>query len=272
MGRGAYLLTPPTEDEPHRRERELALGRIVGVHRRLTAAHWFSHESAALLWGLPSWGRLTSTHVVQRNRRGAGADPGVTWHFMTLAERDVGEASGLPVTSLERTAVDCAAGSAALAGLVIADGALRAGADGRLLGEVLGDLAGRRGICRARAVLALADGGSESPGETATRFLLLRAGFPVPQTQVCVRTSLATYWTDLGWPEWRVAVEYDGRSKYLSDPEVLVREKRRHDAIVDEGWRLVRVTKEDLATGALVARVLRHAPTGVVLHPRRDLA
>src|SRR5665647_3975642 len=53
---------------------------------------------------------------------------------------------------------------------------------------------------------------AESPGESSARSVLLRAGLPVPQTQVRVDTPLGTFWSDLGWPEWRLLAEYDGRA------------------------------------------------------------
>lgn len=241
------------------------------MHRRLEAQHWFARDSSALVWGLPLWRVPTATHVMHEHRRGRGADPAVDWHFGSLHLADRAIVSGLPVTSLERTAVDCAAALGALGGLVVADAALRAGADPERIAEVIRERAGARGIRVARAVVSLADGGAESPGETATRFVLLRAGLPAPTTQVHVRTRLGSFWSDLGWEEWRLLVEYDGRSKYLADPDALLREKRRHDAVVDEGWRVVRVTADDLAAGNVVARVARYLPPGAEWQPRRFL-
>jgi very-short-patch-repair endonuclease len=255
----------------HERERERALARIVALHRRLGAQHWFSHDSAALVWGLPLWRLPTTTHVIHEHRRGLGADPAVTWHFSRPAQAERAVASGLPVTSLERTAVDCATSLDPLGGLVVADAALRAGAPPERIAELLRARVGSRGIRAAREVLALADGGAESPGETATRFVLLRAGLPVPTTQVHVPTRLGSFWSDLGWVEWRLLVEYDGKAKYGADPEALLREKRRHDAVVEAGWRVVRVTRDDLAAGDVVERVVRHLPPGILLAPRRFL-
>ena len=92
------------------------------------------------------------------------------------------------------------------------------------------------------------------------RFVLLRAGLPQPDTQVRVDSRLGTFWGDLGWERWRTLLEYDGRSKYTGR-EALIEEKRRHDAIVEAGWRILRVTKEDLrAPSALLARVTRLLP------------
>lgn len=45
---------------------------------------------------------------------------------------------------------------------------------------------GRRGIRNAWRAIDLVDPGAESPGETWLRLLLIRAGFPRPQTQIPV--------------------------------------------------------------------------------------
>jgi hypothetical protein len=53
-----------------------------------------------------------------------------------------------------------------------------------------------------------------------------------------------------------------------------VREKRRHDAVVEAGWGVVHVTREDFrAPGSLVARVAPLLPSEVTarLQPRRAL-
>ena len=104
---------------------------------------------------------------------------------------------------------------------------------------------------------------------------LLIAGLPKPTTQIPVRTRLGTFWGDLGWPEWRVLVEYDGRIKYEGGPDALLAEKRREDAIREAGWSVLRITAQDLRDPAgLAARVRRLAPPGAViaLYPHPGLA
>jgi hypothetical protein len=181
--------------------------------------------------------------------------------------------NGLPVTSLERTIVDCACLLRPLPGLVVADAGARSGADPDVLRRLLAERTGRRGIATARALIELADDGAESPGKTATRFVVMRDGLPAPRTQLPVTTHLGTFWADMGWEEWRLLLEYDGRSKYEQATEALIQEKRRHDAIQDEGWRSVRVTKEDLRGTALTKRLLPFLPASVAksLRPRADL-
>lgn len=263
--RGAYV----GESVPARAR---ALATIVGVHERLTAPHWFSHESAAVVWGLPTWRTPQVTHVRQGSRPSARRDRRVVRHGGNVDPELVAEVNGLPVTGLTLTLVDCARTLPPLDALVVADAALRAGADRRAALVMLGSLRGHAGVARAQGLIELADDGAESAGETATRFVVLRAGLPRPRTQIPLVTRLGTFWADLGWEEWRALVEYDGRAKYRSIDD-LVREKRRQDALAEIGWRTLRVVKEDLrAWPQLTARVRQLLPADLRIVRRPCLA
>jgi len=253
------------------REERLALARAVGVHRRLKADHWFSHTTAALLWGLPLWLPGSTTHILSPFRGGAERSSDLTIHTGPLDE--TGMLRTMPVTSLARTVADCLSLLPPAQGLVVVDGALNRGLDPDELRRAVEARAGRRGSARARTLLSLADDGPESPGESMTRFWVLLAGLPQPTTQVRVETRLGTFWADLGWEEWRLLLEYDGRIKYAATgPDSLVAEKRRHDALVEEGNTVLRVTKEDFRSVA--GRVERAAPADLrrYLVPRPALA
>lgn len=271
----AYIATEPGQD-PNARRQTVALAQIVALREQLSTDYTLSHESAALLWGLPLLRTPTRTHIIQ------GWQPKSTHHDLVrhvhrLAEEHQVVHRGHPVTTLERTVVDCAMALGAHAGLVLADAALRAGADRGRCKEILTGMAGRHGAPVARAVLDLADDGAESPGESSARFVLLRAGLPVPETQVRVDTHLGTFWADLGWRSWRLLAEYDGRAKYEasgSASEAVVHEKRRQEAVEEADWRMLRVTKEDIRRpDTLLRRVVRMAPAGSVdvLRPRAVL-
>lgn len=263
--RGAYAQPSDVADP-----RDLHLARALAVHRRMGSTYAFSHETAAVLWDLPLWRPPAQVHLRHAARQGARTDPAVTRHHGLPDDDEVTRRFGLPATSLRLTVVDCARTLWPVDGLVVADAALAAGLDRADALALLSGLGRGRGTARAREVLALADPGAQSPGESATRWLLLRAGLPVPETQVRVPTRAGTFWADLGWSAARLLLEYDGRVKY-TDAEALVAEKRRHDAIVEAGWTVLRVTKEDLRDGgALVRRVLQRMP--VALQPRPYLA
>jgi hypothetical protein len=65
-------------------------------------------------------------------------------------------------------------------------------------------------------VLELVDGGAESPQESRLRLMLVRGGLPMPQTQIVFSDDLgnARIRVDMGWPEWKVGVEYDGEQHW----------------------------------------------------------
>jgi very-short-patch-repair endonuclease len=272
VARGIYMLSAVAADEsPLELDRRRVLALIVGSHRRLSSSHWFSHTSAAMLWGLPLWNLPATTHVLSRGRAGSERGEWLTSHHGEVLPGELGTLKGLPVTSLARTVADCLLTLPPLDGLVVADAALHRGLEREALAAALAGRSARRGSARARAVLDVADDGAESPGESASRFMLLRSGLPAPTTQLSVRTRLGTYWADLGWEEWRLLVEYDGAVKYDSR-SVLLAEKRRHDAMVEAGQRVIRVTHQDLTE--LPNRIVRFLPSSIQrsLRPRRDLA
>jgi Protein of unknown function (DUF559) len=106
---------------------------------------------------------------------------------------------------------------------------------------------GTRGVRRLRSALEWVDGGAESPPETRVRLLLLRAGLPKPQTQIeftdeygVVRIRL-----DMGWCEWKVAVEYDG-VQHWSDARQRAWDIDRLAILEDAGWIVIRVSAEML--------------------------
>lgn len=242
------------------RERE-HLTNLAAALRTLTTDLWVSHTSAALLWGCWTYGLRTTAEITQLRppdvRRSAGP---VRRHWTTLPHRDRTLLDGVPVTTLERTMVDCALTLPGEQAAVVAESALRLGVDRSVVRTILAESTGKRGVRSARAVLALADGAVESPGEARLRWLLADAGLPPLSAAIEVRTWAGSRWVDLGWPEIKVGFEFDGHVKYRGDPaeaaRTLLEEKRRHDALVEAGWILLRVTWDELGNvDRLVARV-----------------
>ncbi|WP_157257368.1 MULTISPECIES: hypothetical protein [unclassified Oerskovia] len=248
---GVYLPLPTGEGHARRREAEV-LASVRGVVERLATSYWLSHETAALLWGCWTWrlGRLVHVTQLANPSVRRDSDPATRRHWTALPERDRHDLDGIPVTSLERTVVDCARSLRPSSALVVADSALRLGADVRLLDQILDESAGKRGVIQARQVLQLADARSESPGETLVRWFALDAGLPPLVPQFCVKTWRGEFRLDLAWPELRVGLEFDGVVKYaggMGDPAGrLLAEKKREDALREAGWTILRVTWEDL--------------------------
>jgi very-short-patch-repair endonuclease len=154
---------------------------------------------------------------------------------------------GMRVTTPERTALDLASrlrlgpAVAAVDALVQATELKMAGVE-----QLVERYRGRRGIKAARTALELVDEGAQSPKETWLRLLLIRAGFPRPQTQIAVRNewSWAEAFLDMGWEDIKVAVEYDG-DQHRSSRYQYVKDIRRLEKLERCGWIVVRIIAED---------------------------
>lgn len=149
--RGCYALSPPS-GPPWEVERYLLLARAAAAHRTRTGTHWFSGETAALLWGcalvrVPAVVDVTTT--VNPHVR-AGRAPGVRQHWTGDASRAAETTAllALPASSSARTVVECASTLPSREGLALADSALRAGADPGDLARVLAASTGLR-VCAA---------------------------------------------------------------------------------------------------------------------------
>ena len=141
------------------------------------------------------------------------APPGIVNHRDALALDEVCTVARIDCTSPARTAYDIGRRVPGDAAIICIDALLNA--RGRTVDEVA-QIAerypGARGIRRLRTALALVDPGAESPQETRLRLLLTRAGLR-PVTQIWVGRRRV----DMGYPEFRVGVEYDGQ-QHWTDP------------------------------------------------------
>ena len=119
---------------------------------------------------------------------------------------------------------------------------------------------GARGIVQLRRAVELMDAGAESPQETRTRLLLIAAGFPRPTTQILVYSEFGDFVgrIDLGWPEWKVGIEYDG-PQHWATPDAHARTIERIADLESEGWIIVRLSRDILRyrRGVFLARVQR---------------
>ena len=250
--RGAYVadgagrsadLDPYDLRTPHRR---LIDATVSQLHPRAA----ISHGSAAAVLGLPLFTGMVDHVHLTRDRRGGGVRRPVVWvHGSPLREQDRVVADGLVITSLARTAVDLARTLPYDQAVAVADGSLRAGADLGDLAECLEQAQRWHGSGQARRAIAVADGRSESVGESFSRIRISSAGLPEPVLQLEVfddRGALIGR-CDFAWPAHRTLGEFDGRIKYgrLRRPgetveDAVHREKLREDALRDHGWQVVR--------------------------------
>jgi hypothetical protein len=159
---------------------------------------------------------------------------------------EVARVAGLPVTTPARTAFDLARQlpiGEAVARLDALQRAKSFSTEEVLL--LVKRYPGARGLRRLRSALSLVDAGAASPKETWLRLLLINAGLPVPTTQIPVQENWRRIGLlDMGWEEYKVAVEYDG-DHHRSDRRQYAHDQWRLRKLEELGWIIVRVIAED---------------------------
>ncbi|WP_404434391.1 endonuclease domain-containing protein [Microbacterium lacus] len=141
--------------------------------------------------------------------------------------------------------------------IVAADGILTRGlADADELAEAASRVR-RRGAIDLRQACEESRHGAESPKETETRLLIVRAGLPEPLLNWELRHPSGSFAArlDMAFPQYRVAVEYDGR--HHAETEQFARDADRWAEIEGLGWTLIRVLAHhfDYPQRDIVARV-----------------
>jgi hypothetical protein len=180
---------------------------------------------------------------------------------------ELGDTAGMAITTIDRTAFDIARRGRldeAIARLDALGNATGLTAEGVL--AVARRHRGARGLRQLRAALHLYDPGAQSPRETWLRLLMIRAGYPRPETQIRVTSpdGLRRYYLDMGWREMMLALEYDGEH-HRTDPVQYAYDIQRSEDVAELGWTRVRVVKKHRAPDVL-ARVARVWPARL----RRD--
>lgn len=171
---------------------------------------------------------------------------GVVIHQTPLALQDVAIVSGLTITSPARAAWDVATLEDCSTAVATIDAMLHSGVlQTSALTTRIALSGGLWRVSRARHVLSLVDGRSESRPESRLRVTFIDAGLPpaVPQYEVRKDGTFVAR-VDLAWPAARVAVEYDGA--HHADPLQMRRDRRRLNALVDAGWLVIHATAGDL--------------------------
>lgn len=214
-------------------------------------AAWLWSRRAGVLAGITASGLLGAKWVepdipvelIHTNRR---PPPRIIVYTDQLLPAEIRTVSGLPVTTAARTAFDIGRRLEWVQAVQRIDALMNA--THVTVEDIAGVIAvhpGIRGLTKLRKVLQWVDAGSESPYETLTRIILLRNGFPRPHTQVRVRNENGTIIAriDMGWPQWRVGVDFDG-AHHWTDPKQRTKDIERYAILADLGWIDIRVTAE----------------------------
>jgi len=119
---------------------------------------------------------------------------------------------------------------------------------------------GKRGARAVRWALPLLRSPVDSRPESLLRLLLIASGFPEPivNDATLVENGALVLHPDLKWPQWRIVFEYEGDG-HREDKRRFRRDISRKEQFEDAGWRVIRVTSDDLFVNpvAFIARVRR---------------
>ncbi|MFC7481323.1 endonuclease domain-containing protein [Luedemannella flava] len=175
---------------------------------------------------------------------------------------------GVPTTTAVRTCWDLAQWLPLTEAVTLTDRLLHAGlVTAGQLDEYAARRAGGRGIRRFTKMASLADGRAESPQESRLRVALRLAGLPAPDAQheIYDADGLVAR-TDLAYPEYRIALEYDGQ--WHGDANQLHRDRQRLNRLQSAGWLVLHVTSARLRDD--LSGVIREVTQAI--HARRRSA
>ena len=221
-----------------------------------------SHLTAAALWGLevPLVRDDHRVHLSVPPARRVRSRADRLVHATLVPSPETRRLGGRLVTSWSRTWIDLAAVLAPGALLAVTDQLLAMGFPADEFPAIVDRSCGRRGVARARAVMALGDALAGSPMESVLRWLVHEAGLPQPVLQHVVRDASGRFLgrVDLAWPAERVVVEFDG--DVHRERRVFVDDLRRQNGLVLAGWTVLRFTSADvLGRPAQVLAAIRAA-------------
>lgn len=155
--------------------------------------------------------------------------------------RRLSSRGGISVTTALETFVDVAADVPLVDGVALGDAIVHEGYASvsavRRAAENVGGAAG----ARVRGAAAFVRSGVLSPRETRLRPLMVFSGLAEPVIAHDVVAAGRKRSLDMAYPEWKVAVEYDGRHHVERDLQ-WSEDIERHEELGDEEWRIVTVT------------------------------
>nr|WP_090342708.1 DUF559 domain-containing protein [Mycolicibacterium malmesburyense] len=226
------------------------LGQVLTPAEKAHAAWLFSRRRATLV-GLSAaaihgakW--IDARLPAELNQHSQHKTRGILLHNDALAPDEICTVRGLPVTTAARTAFDLGRRYGRTLAVIRLDALLQATPLKLVEVDVLlGRHRGSRGVVQLREVLGLADPGAESPQETRTRLVLTDAGIRPTHTQIDVFDRYYDHVgrIDMGYPKWKVGVEYDG-PQHWEDPKIRAADIERQARLEALGWRIIRVSAE----------------------------
>jgi hypothetical protein len=232
--------------------------RAKGALRTANSELALSHTTALALMGAPLWDLpLDEVHVTRLDGRAGRREAGIAQHSGLLLPGDIAETDDVLYTSATRSALDLTMIADVEHSLPVLDYLLHIGA---VQHRHICRAAGRREVwpytLSTEVAVRLADGRSESVGESRTRYMFWRGGLPMPVPQYTVVDEYGgtVARVDFAWPAFGVFLEFDGKEKYTKHlrkgenvVDAVLREKKREELICRlTDWRCIRLTWADL--------------------------
>ena len=225
--------------------------RVQPSLRQRTFAAWlWSHReaviagrAAAALHGSKWVDENVAVELIWRNSR---ASHGVLTRDELLLGDEIQSLGNLRVTTPERTAFDVGRRGTITQAVTALDAlAAATGFKVRDVEDIAGKHAHTRGLRQLQVALDLVDAGAQSTKETWLRLLLIRAGFPKPQTQIPIfgADGYPKYFLDMGWEDIMLAVEYDG-DQHRTDRSQFAKDVDRLEYVDRLGWTVIRVVSQ----------------------------
>lgn len=222
-----------------------------------------SHYTALLHRALPLFrADLSTVHLARVGTGWPKGRPGLVVHRPIAAEAVTGDRIHLGL-AIAQTGITCGA----MAALIAADAALHRGlASSADLDRGLTWVRRHPHSGQLASFLGLADGASESPGETRLRYVLhLMKCSVAPQSWI--RDGDFAARVDFELVNAKVILEFDGLVKYGGSADTgtdsgrraLIAEKRREDRLRELGYEVVRVTWDELADPMTLSRKINAA-------------
>ncbi|RAV14005.1 hypothetical protein DQP55_09780 [Mycolicibacterium sp. GF69] len=212
--------------------------RTVGAHLWSKRRAVIAGVAAAALHGARVDDQSVDVELICRSGR---SPRGITVRNESIDAEEIIHIDGIPVTTVERTALDLGRHLPRDQSVAVLDAlACATGVAASDVEPLFDRYRGTRGLRHSMRSLALMDGGSQSPQETATRLAMIAAGLPPPRTDFTI--------TD-GNDRMRVAMGYDapmvGVVVGVDDSSLAVR----------AGWKVIDAINARAMTTAVLVRM-----------------
>lgn len=245
-----------------REEPSTFLARVQCYLPRMRSGQRFIGRTAVRLWALPfpvRWRAEEAIEVACAHQQSPPRTRGVRGRRLGAQRADTWSVQAAPVVDPVSAVFSCAAELTVRQIVVLLDAVISTADNYPGAASVprpvvnRGDVERRlaewgtfAGSGRVRAATARMRERVESPKETEVRLTIADAGLPEPVVQCEVRNdgSLVAR-TDLAYPVWRIAIEYEGDGHRV-DRAQWRRDVARQRDLEDLGWAVIRVTQQDL--------------------------